>query len=534
MRVIVCENYEEMSEQAAKLVSSQLILKPESVLGLATGSTPIGLYQKLIQRNKSGEIDFSQVTTFNLDEYYPIKRTNDQSYYYFMNEQLFSKVNINPENTYIPNGETKNPDEECANYEKLIKTHGGVDLQILGIGQNGHIGFNEPDENLNSKTHLTSLTENTIEANSRFFNSDEEVPRQALTMGISTILKSKKIILLASGASKSRVVAGLLNDSINTSIPATMLKVHPDVVLICDKDAYAGVRLGIDVGGTEVKFAVVDDGKILYKVQIETEKNSADKFVEQIAAVCEKIREEYPIKTIGVGIPGTIKNGLITATNLPVKNFPFAKCLKEYVDLPISVDNDANCAALGESEFGVGEKYKNIVMVTLGTGVGGGIIVDNKLVRGSGNGGEIGHFIIDAKNGLPCNCGQTGCWEQYASVTALIRQATQAALDNTDSALYRIYKENGEKLNGKLIFAAIDEDCPVAKKVFDEYIDWIVVGIKSLIKIFAPEAIIVAGGITKQGERLIAPVRERVNNSDVVIEVSKLQNDAGALGAAML
>ena len=534
MRVIVCENYEEMSEQAAKLVSSQLILKPESVLGLATGSTPIGLYQRLIENNKKGEIDFSQVTTFNLDEYYPIKRTNDQSYYYFMNEQLFSKVNINPENTYIPNGETKTPNDECANYEKLIKMHGGVDLQILGIGQNGHIGFNEPDANLNSKTHLTNLTENTIEANSRFFTSDEEVPRQALTMGISTILKSKKIILLASGANKSRVVSALLNDAINTSVPATMLKVHPDVVLICDKDAYTGVRLGVDIGGTEVKFAVVEGGKILYRSQFETEKDSADRFVEQIAEECNKIRKEYPIKTIGIGTPGTIKNGLVSASNLPFKSYPLGKRLKDYIDMPINIDNDANCAALGESEFGAGEKYENIIMVTLGTGVGGGIIIDNKICHGKYSMGEVGHIIIEAKIGLPCPCGQTGCWEQYASVTAFIRQAKTAALENTDSALYRIYKENGEKLNGKLIFAALDEGCPVAQKVFDEYIDWLVVGIKSLINIFGPDAIIIAGGITKQGERLVAPIRERVNNSDVAIEVSELQNDAGALGAAML
>ena len=179
MRVIVCDNYDEISEKAAKLVASQVILKPDCVLGLATGSTPIGLYNKLIELNKNGEIDFSEVTTFNLDEYYPIKKSNSQSYDYFMKEHLFSKVNIKPENTFIPNGETTDPEAECENYENLIEEKGGIDLQILGIGKNGHIGFNEPDEFLNSKTHVTKLTESTIEANSVFFGKAEDMPREA-------------------------------------------------------------------------------------------------------------------------------------------------------------------------------------------------------------------------------------------------------------------------------------------------------------------------------------------------------------------
>ncbi len=528
----MCDNYEEMSNQAAKLVASQMILKPDSVLGLATGSTPIGLYDRLIDMNKKGEIDFSKIITFNLDEYYPIKKSNDQSYDYFMNEHLFSKVNIDKENTHIPNGETDNPEEECKNYEKLIRQFGGVDLQILGIGQNGHIGFNEPDVNLNSKTHLTELTENTIEANSRFFERDEDVPKQALTMGISTILKSKKIILLASGANKSRVVSELLNEEINTSIPATMLKVHPDVVLICDKDAYSGVRLGVDIGGTAVKFAVVEGNKLKYKSSIETEKCDEDKFITQIAEECKRIKELYPIKTIGVGTPGFINNGKITAANLPFKNTPLAKKLKEHIDMPITVDNDANCAALGESEFGVGKLYDNIVMVTLGTGVGGGIIVNNQICHGKYSTGEIGHIIVQAKDGLPCPCGQFGCWEQYASVTALIRQAKEACDKNKDSMLNKLYEKN-QKLDGEIIFEAINSGCPVAKEVFDEYIDWLCVGIKSLINIFGSDAIILAGGITKQGDALLKPLKEKLN-TEVKIEISQLQNDAGALGAAML
>ena len=240
MRVIVCDNYDEISEKAAKLVASQVILKPDCVLGLATGSTPIGLYNKLIELNKNGEIDFSEVTTFNLDEYYPIKKSNSQSYDYFMKEHLFSKVNIKPENTFIPNGETTDPEAECENYENLIEEKGGIDLQILGIGKNGHIGFNEPDEFLNSKTHVTKLTESTIEANSVFFGKAEDMPREALTMGIATILTSKKIILLANGVAKHEAIAELMNDDINTNTPATMLNVHPDVVIICDKAAYTG------------------------------------------------------------------------------------------------------------------------------------------------------------------------------------------------------------------------------------------------------------------------------------------------------
>ena len=240
MRVIVCDNYEQISETAARIVAGQINLKPDCVLGLATGSTPIGLYDKLAELNKNGEVDFSEVTSFNLDEYYPIKKDNPQSYDYFMKEQLFSKVNINIENTYIPNGEAKDAQAECENYEKLIEEKGGIDLQILGIGKNGHIGFNEPDECLITKTHITDLTQSTIDANSIFFDKAEDMPAKALTMGIATILASKKIVLLANGAGKYEAVSALMNDEITTNTPATMLKVHPDVVIICDKAAYTG------------------------------------------------------------------------------------------------------------------------------------------------------------------------------------------------------------------------------------------------------------------------------------------------------
>lgn len=533
MRLILCENYEELSEQAAKLVASQIILKPDSVLGLATGQTPVGMYQNLVKMNKSGEIDFSNIKTFNLDEYYPIRQDNDQSYHYFMNENLFSKVNIDINKTHIPNGETDNPQKECERYEEEIKKNGGIDLQILGIGQNGHIGFNEPDVSLYTETHLTDLTRSTIEANSRFFDNEDEVPKQALTMGIATILKSKKIILLASGANKSRVVSELLNGDINTSVPATMLKVHPDVVLICDKDAYSGIRLGVDIGGSSVKFAVVEDGKLIHKSSIPTNKESADTFIKEIADECIRIKAEYPYKTIGVGTPGFISDGVVTAVNLPFKNTNLAKELKKHIDMPINVDNDANCAALGEFEFGVGKDMDNIIMVTLGTGVGGGIIIDGRICHGRYSMGEIGHIIVQAKDGRPCSCGQTGCWEQYASVTALVRQAEKACEEDKQSILYKIYSENGNKLDGKLVFDALEQNCPIAKKVFDEYIDWLSVGIKSLINIFGPDAIILAGGITKRGHILIDAVKKAID-TPVKLEISELQNDAGALGAAML
>lgn len=242
MRVILCDNYEMVSEEAARIVESQIVLKPDCVLGLATGSTPVGMYKILADKYKNGDLDFSKVKTFNLDEYYPISRKNNQSYYYFMNENLFDYVNVPKGNIHIPNGEVEDPEKECEEYEKLIEENGGIDLQILGIGQNGHIGFNEPDINLESKTHVTELTESTIKANSRFFSSVDEVPTKALTMGIATILKSRKIILMACGEEKSEALAELLTDDIKTDNPATMLKVHPDVVIICDKAAYSKVK----------------------------------------------------------------------------------------------------------------------------------------------------------------------------------------------------------------------------------------------------------------------------------------------------
>ena len=238
MKFIVCNNYDEMSLEAGKIVIQQIKSKSDSILGLATGSTPVGLYKELIKAYEAGEISFKDVKSFNLDEYYPIKKSNDQSYYYFMNDNLFSHVDIKLENTDIPNGEANDASAECLSYEERIASSNGVDVQILGIGQNGHIGFNEPDEYLDSITHLTGLTQNTIEANSRFFDSIDDVPKAALTMGIGTILKARKIILLASGANKREAIEALKDTRLTCNCPATMLKLHNDVIVICDKEAY--------------------------------------------------------------------------------------------------------------------------------------------------------------------------------------------------------------------------------------------------------------------------------------------------------
>ena len=240
MKIIVCKNYEEMSAAAAEIVADVMKAKPSCVLGLATGSTPVGMYKKLIEKNATGEIDFSDVTTVNLDEYYPISPENDQSYRYFMNVNLFDHVNIDKARTFVPNGQAADPVAACEAYEEKVASVGPADIQVLGIGQNGHIGFNEPDTALEVRTHVTGLTESTIKANARFFASEADVPTKALTMGIGTILHAKKIIILANGAAKHEAVAKMLAGKLDTSCPASMLNLHDDVVVVCDEAAYNG------------------------------------------------------------------------------------------------------------------------------------------------------------------------------------------------------------------------------------------------------------------------------------------------------
>ena len=236
MRFIVCENYDEMSAKAADIFIEEITENPRCVLGLATGSSPVGMYEKIAEAN----LDFSGVTTVNLDEYYPIPPENEKSYRYFMDKNLFDKVNIDKKNTHVPNGQAPNPKAECQRYDALIKELGGIDLQVLGIGKNGHIGFNEPADELVAGTHLTALKKSTIEANSRFFEREKDVPKHALTMGMASILEAKKIVLLISGKPKHKALAALLDDKITTQIPATLLKMHRDVTVICDKEAYFG------------------------------------------------------------------------------------------------------------------------------------------------------------------------------------------------------------------------------------------------------------------------------------------------------
>mgnify|MGYP004499949943 FL=1 len=230
-----------MSREAANIISAQIIMKPDCVLGLATGSTPIGLYKQLIEWYQKGDLDFSEVRTVNLDEYKGISRENDQSYYYFMHQNLFDHVNIPEGNTHLPDGMALDPEKECDRYNNLIQSMGGVDLQLLGIGHNGHIGFNEPGDSFDKQVHCVNLTESTIEANKRFFASADEVPRQAYTMGIGNILQAKKILIVANGEGKAEIVKKAFFGPVTPQVPASILQLHQDVVLVADEAALSKV-----------------------------------------------------------------------------------------------------------------------------------------------------------------------------------------------------------------------------------------------------------------------------------------------------
>jgi len=237
MRIYELNDYSAASRKAAAVIAAQIIAKPDSILGLATGSTPIGAYQQLIQWYQDGDLDFSQISSVNLDEYKGLPRDNDQSYYYFMNDNLFHHVNITSEHTHIPNGMEPDTAKECSDYEALIESLGGVDLQLLGLGHNGHIGFNEPADHFAKATHCVDLQESTIEANKRFFKSADEVPRQAYTMGCGTIMKAKKILIVVNGKDKAEIVKKAFFGSITPQVPASLLQLHPDVILVGDKEA---------------------------------------------------------------------------------------------------------------------------------------------------------------------------------------------------------------------------------------------------------------------------------------------------------
>lgn len=239
MKIIVTKNYEEMSIEAGKIMAEVIKNKPDCVLGLATGSTPVGMYDYLTAQFEAKEISFAKVSSINLDEYYPISPDNDQSYRYFMNLNLFDRVDINKANTFVPNGSAEDVAKECTEYDARIDKM-GIDIQVLGIGRNGHIGFNEPDAALCAETHLTELTPDTINANARFFASEEDVPKHALTLGLGSMFKARKILLLASGKNKAEAIKQLVATSaITTACPATLLRLHPDVTVICDEDAYS-------------------------------------------------------------------------------------------------------------------------------------------------------------------------------------------------------------------------------------------------------------------------------------------------------
>lgn len=241
MRIIKTKDYDDMSRKAANIISAQMIMKPDCVLGLATGSTPIGTYAQLVDWYRKGDLDFSKVTTVNLDEYKGLTRDNDQSYYYFMNEHLFSKVNINPERTFLPDGTEPDSDKACRDYNKVIAEVGGVDLQLLGLGHNGHIGFNEPGTIFEAEAHCVDLTESTVKANQRFFASIDDVPRQAYTMGIKTIMQAKKILILVSGSEKAAIVKEAFCGPITPKVQASVLQLHRDVTLVADEAALSEI-----------------------------------------------------------------------------------------------------------------------------------------------------------------------------------------------------------------------------------------------------------------------------------------------------
>ena len=232
MKFIKVESYEKLSRIAASIIASQVTVKPCSVLGLATGSSPLGAYARLAEMCSDGDVDFSEVISVNLDEYVGLDGTNDQSYRYFMNTNLFSKINIKPENTSVPNGCAKDLKAECERYDALIESLGGIDLQLLGIGLDGHIGFNEPDSVFTKETHEVVLDESTIEANARFFASIDDVPKTAVTMGMGAIMKARKVLLIANGKGKRDIVEKAFFGPITPAVPASILQLHPDLTVI--------------------------------------------------------------------------------------------------------------------------------------------------------------------------------------------------------------------------------------------------------------------------------------------------------------
>lgn len=242
MKIISAPDYQSMSRKAANIISAQVILFPNSVLGLATGSTPLGVYNQLIDWYKKGDLDFSKVRSINLDEYCGLSGEHDQSYRYYMNKNFFEKINIPIDNTNVPNGKAADIDAECRRYDKVISELGGIDLQLLGIGHTGHIGFNEPDEDFDKTTHCVALKQKTIDANARFFASADEVPKHAITMGIKAIMQAKKLLLVANGESKADILYRSLFGPVTPKVPASILQLHNDLTVVADEEALSVIR----------------------------------------------------------------------------------------------------------------------------------------------------------------------------------------------------------------------------------------------------------------------------------------------------
>ena len=250
MRIYQAENYKAMSRRAANIISAQVITKPDSVLGLATGGTPVGAYQQLVEWYKKGDLSFAEIKTVNLDEYLGLSPHHEQSYRYFMQVNLFDHIDIKPENTHVLNGLAKDPQAECAAYNQLIRDLGGIDLQLLGMGHNGHIAFNEPGDDFGLETHVVTLTDRTIDANTRFFESRDEVPRHALSMGIKNIMQARRILIVVSGEEKAETVCKAFAGPVTKDVPASVLQLHPDVTLVGDKAALSKlVEAGVPVCG---------------------------------------------------------------------------------------------------------------------------------------------------------------------------------------------------------------------------------------------------------------------------------------------
>lgn len=292
--------------------------------------------------------------------------------------------------------------------------------------------------------------------------------------------------------------------------------------------------IGIDIGGTTIKFGVVSKDREILEKRKSATPGTVEEIIQNIYEYCLQNMDKYKIKGIGISTAGSVnaEKETVIADNLPFENTPVVRLLREKIkNVPIKIENDASSAALAESFINTG--VNRLVMVTLGTGVGGGVIINKKILSGSSCiVGELGHVSINY-NGIKCICGNNGCWEHYASVTALINQTKEAVKNNPQSILAGVVSKNNGVVDGETVFYAMDLKCPVAVKVFEEYVGYIAAGIRNLFNIFMPDKIVISGGITVQGDRLLKPIKD-ILNDDIKVEISRLQNDAGILGAAML